>query len=201
MGTTGVVVSDDAGVRWMITHDGGDPSSVRLINIGFNTAQEIIAGNVNAAFGFWNQEGVQVTAHGPSTVMQLKDYGVPPYPEIVVFAREDFLARDPGTVRGFLRAVSKGYEDAVSKPDVASAAMSAQVEGETTEGLKPYLDSLIPVFKADAPEFGWLNLSVLKDYAAWAKAIGVLDLREDPVEICHQRISCRRFPAAEGGKP
>jgi len=182
VGTTGVV-SDEAGARWMIKHDGGDPSSVRLINIGFNTAQEIIAGNVDAAFGFWNQEGVQVAAHGPATVMRLDDYGAPPYPELVVFAREDFLAREPGTVRGFLRAVSRGYDDAVSKPDVACAAMSGQVEGETTEGLKPYLESLIPVFKADAPEFGWLNLSVLKDYADWTKEIGVLDLREDPAKF------------------
>ena len=94
VGITGVV-SDEAGVRWMVKHDGGDPASVRLINIGFNTAQEIIAGNVDAAFGFWSQEGVQVAAHQPATVMRLNDYGVPPYPELIVFAREDFLAREP----------------------------------------------------------------------------------------------------------
>ena len=135
VGTTGVL-SDDAGVKWMVKHDGGDPASVRLINIGFNTAQEIIAGNVDAAFGFWSQEGVQVAAHHPATVMRLNDYGAPPYPELIVFAREDFLAREPGTVRGFLRAVVRGYDDAISKPDVACAAMAARVEGETTEGLK-----------------------------------------------------------------
>jgi ABC-type nitrate/sulfonate/bicarbonate transport system substrate-binding protein len=199
VGTTGVV-SDEAGAKWMIKHDGGDPSSVRLINIGFNTAQEIIAGNVDAALGFWNQEGVQVALHGPATVIRLDDYGVPPYPEVVVFAREDFLAREPGTVRGFLRAVSRGYDDAVSKPDVVSAAMSTQVEGETTEGLKPYLRSLIPVFKADAPEFGWLNLSVLKDYAAWAKEIGVLDLREDPAKFATNEF-LPLLPGGVAGKP
>ena len=59
VGTTGTL-SDEAGVKWMVKHDGGDPATVRLINIGFNTAQEVIAGNVDAAFGFWSQEGVQV---------------------------------------------------------------------------------------------------------------------------------------------
>jgi ABC-type nitrate/sulfonate/bicarbonate transport system substrate-binding protein len=98
-----------------------DPASVRLINIGFNTAQEIIAGNVDAAFGFWSQEGVQVAAHYPATVMRLYDYGVPPYPELIVFAREDFLAREPGAARQFLRAVVRGYDDAIAKPDVARA--------------------------------------------------------------------------------
>src|SRR5271166_4680973 len=82
LGTTGVL-SDDAGVKWMVKHDGGDPASVQLINIGFNTAQEVIAGNVDAAFGFWSQEGVQVAAHKPATVMQLTNFGVPPYPELI----------------------------------------------------------------------------------------------------------------------
>ena len=74
----------------------------------------------------------------------------------------------------------------LSKPDVACAAMAARVEGETTEGLMPYLEALSPVLRADAPAFGRLNLSVLKDYLAWTKEIGVLDLHEDPREICHE---------------
>ncbi len=156
---------------------------VRIINIGFNMAQEIIAGNVDAAFGFWSQEGVQVATHKPATVMRLSDYGVPPYPELIVFAREDYLAREPGTVRGFLRAVARGYDDAVSKPDVVCAAMAARIEGETTESLRPYLAALSPVLRADAPAFGRLNLPVLRDYLAWIKSIGVLDIQEDPAKF------------------
>jgi putative hydroxymethylpyrimidine transport system substrate-binding protein len=199
VGITGVV-SDEAGVRWMVKHDGGDPASVRLINIGFNTAQEIIAGNVDAAFGFWSQEGVQVAAHKPATVMRLNDYGVPPYPELIIFAREDFLAREPETARGFLRAVVRGYDDAISKPDVACAAMAARVEGETTEGLMPYLAALNPVLKADAPAFGRVNLSVLKDYLAWIKEVGVLDVHEDPAKFATNEF-LPAIPGSGGGKP
>jgi putative hydroxymethylpyrimidine transport system substrate-binding protein len=194
VGTSGVL-SDDAGVRWMVKRDGGDPASVRLINIGFNTAQQIIAGNVDAAFGFWNQEGIQVAAHQPATMMRLNDYGAPPYPELIVFAREDFLAKEPGTVRGFLRAVARGYEDSISKPDLARAAMAARVEGETSEGLKPYLEALTPVLRADAPAFGWLNISVLRDYVAWIKEIGVLDIHEDPANFATNEF----LPPITGG--
>jgi putative hydroxymethylpyrimidine transport system substrate-binding protein len=182
VGTTGVI-SDDAGVKWMVKRDGGDPSTVRLINIGFNTAQQIIAGNVDAAFGFWTQEGVQVAAREPATIMRLNDFGAPPYPELVVFAREDFLAKQPDTVRGFLRAVSRGYEDTIAKPDAACAAMAARVEGETIAGLQPYLQAVTPVFRADAPSFGHINLSVLKDYLNWIREIGVLDVHEDPANF------------------
>ena len=182
VGTTGVI-SDDAGVKWMVQRDGGDPSSVRLINIGFNTAQQIIAGNVDAAFGFWSQEGVQVAAREPATVMRLNDYGAPPYPELIVFAREDFLAKHAELTRKFLRAAARGYDDAIAKPDVACAAMAGRVEGETAASLKPYLEAVTPVFRADAPAFGQINISVLRDYLAWIKQIGVLDVREDPAKF------------------
>jgi putative hydroxymethylpyrimidine transport system substrate-binding protein len=198
VGTTGVV-SDDAGVRWMVKHDGGDPSTVRLINIGFNTAQEIIAGNVDATFGFCSQEGVQVVARRPATIMRLNDYGVPPYPELIVFARQDFLAREPDTVRGFLRAVARGYDDAVSKLDIGCAALAARVEGETTGGLRPYLEALSPVLRADAPAFGRLNLSVLRDYLTLTKEIALLDLREDPANFATNEF-LPPIPGGDGGK-
>ena len=194
VGTTGVI-SDDAGVRWMIKEDGGNPTSVRLINIGFNTAQQIIAGNVDAAFGFWTQEGVQVAAHQPATVMRLDDYGAPPYPELIVFARDDFLAREPGVARGFLRAVTRGYDDAISKPDVACAAMASRVEGETPQGLKPYLEALAPVLRADAPAYGRLNIAVLRDYLTWIRQIGVLDVSEDPASFATNEF----LPPVTGG--
>ncbi len=199
VGTTGVL-SDDAGVRSMVKKDGGDPASVKLINVGFNTAQQIVAGNVDAAFGFWSQEGVQVAAHQPATVMRLDDYGAPPYPELIVFAREDFLSRNPDTARGFLRAVARGYDEAISNPDTACANMAARVEGETAQGLRPYFDALNPVFRADAPEFGWLNLHALKEYLDWIREIGVLDVQEDPAKFATNEF-LPPIRGSEGVKP
>jgi ABC-type nitrate/sulfonate/bicarbonate transport system substrate-binding protein len=174
------VLSDEAGVRWMVKHDGGDPASVRLINIGFNTSQEVIAGNVAAAFGFWNQDAVQVSQRQPAVVLKLYDNGVPVYPELVVFVREDFAARNPGTLRSFLKAVVRGYGDALANPDASLAAMASAVEGESVQGLRPYFDAVRPVLKADAPAYGRLDLAAIRDYVAWVKDAGIFDFREDP---------------------
>jgi hypothetical protein len=103
-------------------------------------------------------------------------------------------------VRRFLRAVARGYDDAISKPEIACAAMASRVEGETTEGLRPYLEALSPVLRADAPAFGRLNLSVLRDYLAWTKEIGVLDLREDPANFATNEF-LPPLPGGQGGKP
>lgn len=181
------VLSDEAGVRWMVGHDGGDPAKVRLIDIGFNTAQQVAAGNVDAAFGFWNQDAVQVSERQPTTVMRLDAFGVPAYPELVVFAREDFLAREPATARAFLAAVTRGYEDALAKPDEALASMAAQVEGETVEGLRPYFEAVRPVLRDGAPAYGHLDLPVLRAYAGWARQAGVLDFQEDPSRYATNR--------------
>jgi ABC-type nitrate/sulfonate/bicarbonate transport system substrate-binding protein len=174
------VLSDEAGVRSMVRHDGGDPSKVRMVDVGFNTAQEVIAGNVDAAFGFWSQDAVQVGERQPVTVLRLDEYGAPAYPELVLFVREDFLSRNPDTVRAFLRAVSRGYGDCLSRPADAMAAMAAQVEGETVPGLTPYFDAIRPVFLADAPAYGHLDLGALGAFQAWAREAGVVDFRAAP---------------------
>ena len=193
------VLSDEAGVRWMVRRDGGDPARVRLINIGFNTAQEVIAGNVDAAFGFWNQDAVQVGLRAPVGVLRMDDYGVPPYPELVVFVREDFLAREPGTVRAFLGAACRGYGDALERPDGALAAMASRVEGESVEGLRPFLDSVMPVLRDGAPAYGRLDIPVINRYVAWARQAGVLDLREDAAAFATN--DCLPGPGAGGGAP
>jgi hypothetical protein len=156
------------------------PASVRLINIGFNTAQEVIAGNVDAAFGFWNQEGVQVAAHYPANVMRLYDYGAPRIRSSSFSRARIFWRGSRGPCAGFCGPSCAGYDDALANPDAALRRNGGRVEGETAEGLRPYLEALRPVLRADAPAYGRLNLAVLKDYLDWAREMGVLDFREDP---------------------
>jgi ABC-type nitrate/sulfonate/bicarbonate transport system substrate-binding protein len=174
------VLSDEAGVTWLVRHDGADPASVRLVNVGFNTAQEVIAGNVDAAFGFWNQDAVEVEQRQPVSVLRLDAFGAPAYPELVVFVRAETLVRDPGMVRAFLRAASRGYEDALNSPDAALASMASEVEGETLAGLRPFFGAVSPVLKADAPYYGHLDLGVLRAYLGWVRDTGVLNFSEDP---------------------
>lgn len=174
------VLSDEAGVRWMVLHDGGDPSRVRLITLGFNTAQQVAARNVDAAFGFWNQDAVQVARSQPTTVLRLDAHGVPPYPELVVFAREETLEKRPAVVRAFLAATRRGYDDALANPPAALASMASLVQGDSEAELRPYFDAVAPVLRADAPAYGHVDLAVLGAYCAWLHEAGVLEVREAP---------------------
>ena len=57
VGVTGLP-SDEAVVDSEVSADGGDPAKVHQVTIGFNAVASLAAGNVDAATGFWNAEGV-----------------------------------------------------------------------------------------------------------------------------------------------
>jgi hypothetical protein len=78
--------------------------------------------------------------------------------------------------------------------------MAGRVEGETAAGLRPYLDALRPVLRADAPAYGRLNLAVLKDYLDWIREMGVLDVREDPSKFATNEF-LPPVSAEQGKKP
>ena len=120
--------------------------------------------------------------------------------ELILFAREDYLAKEPETARAFLRAVVRGYDDAISKPDATLAATASQVEGETPDTLRPYLGALTPVLRADAPAYGRVNIQALRDYVKWTREVGVLDLREDPERFATNEY-LPQVPANESAKP
>jgi NitT/TauT family transport system substrate-binding protein/putative hydroxymethylpyrimidine transport system substrate-binding protein len=179
VGVTGVP-SDLAAVRAMVTYDGGNPDRVRTVTIGFNAVQNLLSGKVDAAVGFWNSEGVQLQAEEPTRIFRLDEYGAPPYPELVVFARNETIQDRPDLIRGFIEATRQGYQDVTSDPDAGLEALLSHAEGITLKQAKPQLEALLPVFQADAPCYGYVNLSVLGQYLSWARDAGVLELEADP---------------------
>ena len=86
VGVTGLP-SDTAVVDSEVSADGGDPSGVDEVTIGFNAVASLAAGKVDAATGFWNAEGVALQRQGiPIHIFKVNSYGAPPYPELVLVA-------------------------------------------------------------------------------------------------------------------
>jgi NitT/TauT family transport system substrate-binding protein/putative hydroxymethylpyrimidine transport system substrate-binding protein len=179
VGVTGVP-SDLAALKSMVSHDGGDPAKVKTVVIGFNAVQNIIAGKVAAAIGFWNAEGVQLAAQKPTTVLKLDEYGAPPYPELVMFTRNETITGNPALVCALTRATQQGYAAAKDNPDQALDNLTKQAEGLALSDAKAQYTALEPVYQADKPEYGTIDTKVLGDYLTWAKSAGVLDLSADP---------------------
>jgi putative hydroxymethylpyrimidine transport system substrate-binding protein len=190
-GTVGVtgVPSDLAAVNSMVADAGGDPTKVKTVTIGFNAVQNLIGGKVDAAVGFWNAEGVQLQAQEPTKIIKLDEFGAPAYPELLAFTRNDTVTGNPALLCAFVKATVEGYAQATANPDQALDNLTKQAEGLALSDAKAQYEALKPVFQADAPTYGALNLAVLADYLTWAKEAKILDLSDDPSKFATDRFT------------
>jgi len=146
VGVTGVP-SDLAAVDSMVSNAGGDPSKVKTVTIGFNAVQDLIAGKVDAAVGFWNAEGVQLQAQEPTKIFKLDEFGAPPYPELVAFTRNDTISDNPALICAFTKATVEGYASATANPDQAIDNLTKQAEGLALSDAKAQYEALKPVYR------------------------------------------------------
>jgi putative hydroxymethylpyrimidine transport system substrate-binding protein len=147
VGVTGLP-SDDAVLRAVVEHDGGDYDRVTKVTIGFSAVPSLIAGRVDAVVSFWNAEGVALRERGVETrEFRVDGYGAPRYPELVLVVKRETLEERGGLVTDMLGAIAEGTDQALLDRDPAvdelvrasgadEALIRAQLAAVTT-ALKP----------------------------------------------------------------
>lgn len=125
----GAPAGDGAFAQWPAFVDVNklDTSSITLEGIGFPVREPMLAqGEVDAVFGF-----------AFSVILNLKAQGVPDEDIVPILMAENgldlygnailvntkFAESNPEAVKGFLRAIAKGFADAVADPDAGAAAV------------------------------------------------------------------------------
>jgi putative hydroxymethylpyrimidine transport system substrate-binding protein len=75
----------------MAQHAGIDPASIKLVNVNFQLTSALLAGQVDAVIGgYRNIEAQELKLQGKTpVVMNVEDYGVPAYDELVIVAHRD----------------------------------------------------------------------------------------------------------------
>jgi ABC-type nitrate/sulfonate/bicarbonate transport system substrate-binding protein len=179
-GTVGVtgLPSDDAVLDSVVAADGGEPSRVHRVTIGFNAVAALAAGRVDAATAFWNAEGVTLRRQGIETrTFRVDDYGAPRYPELVLVASRDTLDSDPALGRAIVDATTRGYELAArdraralddllaANPDLDRADQAAELRA---------LDAA-----AAFSDAGRFDPRVLRDWARWDAEHGIVERPPD----------------------
>jgi len=173
VGVTGLP-SDEAVLRAVVEHDGGDYDRVRKITIGFSAVPSLIAGKVDAVVAFWNAEGVTLRRRGVATrEFRVDDYGAPRYPELVLAVKRTTLEDHEALVDDMLGAIAEGTdtalrdrEDTVDKLVRASGADAPLVRAELT-AVAPALQPPVE-----------LNQAALEAWARFDARFGIL--RHEP---------------------
>ena len=165
-GVTGLP-SDDAVLGSIVRGDGGDPSKVRKISIGFQAVAALLARRVDAATAFWNAEGVALQAQRPGIrEFKVDDFGAPPYPELVLCVTRQTLRDERALVSATVRALRRGYQEAIADPESAVEALVGRA-GVKRDSTERELDAVSPAFTEGAARYGALDPGTLRAWARW----------------------------------
>jgi len=107
-----------------------DTSGITIESIGFPVREPMLAqGNVDAVFGFafsvvLNLKAQGVPAEDISTIL-MAEHGLDLYGNAIL-VNSNFAAANPDAVRGVLKALKRGFADAVADPAAGAAAVVAR---------------------------------------------------------------------------
>lgn len=175
VGVTGLP-SDDAVLRAVVEHDGGDYSKVKRTTIGFSAVPSLIAGKVDAVVSFWNAEGVALRQRGVRTrEFRVDEYGAPRYPELVLAVRPATLSRRPEAVQAALERLRHATITALRDRDSTIEQLvraSGADEKLTRAQLDAVAPALVPPIRLDRQQL-----------EAWARFDARFGILERPPDI------------------
>jgi len=81
------------------------------VDVGFALTDALLSGKADAVFGaFVNYEQVEAELRGAAVeFVSPAQYGVPDLYQLVIMTSDRMIKQQPQVVRGFVRAVSRGF--------------------------------------------------------------------------------------------
>ena len=171
------VPPDDALLGTMLAVDGLSLDDVELVNVGYNLVPALLSKRVDAIVGaYWVHESISAENQGfPVNIMRMEEWGVPDFYEIVMVTSNEKIAQEPEVVERFVRAVMRGYRDAVADP-MGAIDLLAQAVPEIDEAIeRPGIVLLSPLWLEGDLPFGWQTEAKWTGLAAWMKEHGLLE--------------------------
>ena len=180
VGYAGTELSE-AIVRSIMEYVGADYKDVAMVDVGFDLRSSMTTGNVDATIGcLVNHEVPQMEEEGfEVNWFDLDDYGVPSYYEGIFLASDEMIENDSETLKAFLRASARGFEDMKEDPEAALAILlnnqneenfplSETVERESMEMLLPLMETADARFLSQSDECWQENID-------WMFSQGLID--------------------------
>jgi ABC-type nitrate/sulfonate/bicarbonate transport system substrate-binding protein len=171
VGITGVP-SDSAVLDTEVKAAGGSPGKVHVVTVGFNGAQALRAGRIDAFTGFWPADGVQLQVTGePVTSFKLDDWGGPPYPGLVAFTTRRLISARPALVAGFVAATVRGYQLTLREPRRSLADLLKSNPEVQARVARASLAAYLPLFdEGGRTPFGTLRPAAEQALSRWMLA-------------------------------
>lgn len=183
VGYTGIPLNESI-VKTMVEEDGGDPSKVELVDVGFELNSTLISKRADAVVGAYiNHEVPLLEFEGYQTAnFDLTEYGVPSFYELIAVTSDKTWEENPELIQAFWRAAEKGFEDMKADPDEALDILMANQETENfpleEEVEKESMAILLPLMEGEQG-FGYQAEEPWQETADWMKETGLI--QNEPV--------------------
>ena len=161
----------------MLKSDGlSGVEDVELVNVGWELGSSLIAEKVNAIIGaYFTHESIALENQGhPVNVLRMEKWGVPDYYELVMVTIEEYLKSKPKVVEKFVRAVSRGYMDAIKDPAAGMEILKKHEPEIDVEVDGPGSLLLQALWQDKNEKFGRQTDQKWVEFADWMKNKGVI---------------------------
>lgn len=167
-------------VKTMVKEDGGDPSSVKVIDVGFELLSAMITKKVDATTGGLVNHEVPVMKHEGHEINYFdpSKYGVPNYYELLFVTSDNTLKEKPETLKKFMKACKKGFDFTKENPDEALSILLKNQQKDNFPLIeaveKESMNTLLPKMELKDSPFAAQDKKVWEDNMNWLYEKGML---------------------------
>lgn len=175
---------EDALVKQLVSCDGGDPSTVKFVDVG---NVDYRAGFDQKAFDFvwvfdgWDVIRIRDIDGAPLVTLPFADYPqcIPDWYTPLLATTESQIKDHPDLVRAFVGATAKGFADAMEDPAAATDALMAAAPESDRDLVSRSATYLAPRYASSPETWGHQDAAVWSTFATWLHDQQIL---EEPLD-------------------
>ena len=176
-------------LKAMVEFDGGDPSKVEVMDVGFELLTSMITKQVDATIGgLVNHEVPVMEEKGlPVDYFYCTEYGMPNYYEELFVANDDLIKERKDVYVRFLRAANKGFEDMMNKPEESLDILLSKQEADqfplSRNVETQSMNILLPIMKEEGVPFLHQDKKVWQENIDWLYDHKIINRKIDAEEM------------------
>lgn len=160
---------EEALLKTLVEADGGDPKKVEILNIGSMDFFSATEKTIDFAWIFQGWTGIEAQTRGIALdYLPLRQFNASlDYYTPVIATTQTLTERNPGRVKAFLTALSKGYQFAIQKPDDAAAILLKAAPELNKELVYASQKFLAKEYQAEAHRWGEMDELRWNNFLIW----------------------------------
>lgn len=167
----------------LVNRDGGDYSKVQLVQMDVGKPEEVLGKTADAIwiYKYWEFFVMKHLGYKVNYI-PFRDKGHPfDFPAPAMSAKRELVEKEPETVKAFLRATAKGYEDVAKEASAVLPEIKDQLPDAPEAMLKDSLDYVAPLLLDDEGKWGRLDTEAWMALQNFLSEKGILGDKKMPV--------------------